>query len=191
MAEQLNSKISCIILAGGQSLRMQGQDKGLVAFRGRPLIEHVIQRIQTQTDEIIISANRNIETYRAYSAQVINDVHANFSGPLAGIASCLPYCQHEHALVVACDMPWLPLDLVSRLSDSIVGHDLAIVSCASRLQLALLLKTSLLTSINTALANNAFKFTDWATHCDAALVNYDDETAFSNLNTGHDLNSVS
>ena len=52
--------ISCIILAGGKDKRVSGLDKGLVSYKNRPLIEHVIHTVQNQVDDIIISANRNI-----------------------------------------------------------------------------------------------------------------------------------
>lgn len=183
--------ISCIILAGGQAQRMQGQDKGLVLFHGRPLIEHVIERVKPQVAQIVISANRNAERYALYADQVVSDLHSNFSGPLAGIASCLPHCQHALTLVVACDMPRLPQDLVARLSAAIHKHEIAIVSCGSRQQLALLLNTRLLNSITSALANNELKLLDWIDSCDTVVVEYTDKVAFTNLNTPSDLSSVS
>jgi molybdopterin-guanine dinucleotide biosynthesis protein A len=183
--------ISCIILAGGRAQRMQGQDKGLVSFRGRPLIEHVIERIQPQVDQIIISANRNTERYAHYTDQVIADQDPGFSGPLAGIASGLPHCHHALTLVVACDMPQLPRDLVARLSLAIHEHEIAIASSESRQQLVLLLKTSLLDSIASALANNHLKIMDWINNRDTVVVEYDDKSAFINLNTLSDLGSVS
>jgi molybdopterin-guanine dinucleotide biosynthesis protein A len=183
--------ISCIILAGGRARRMQGEDKGLLSFRGRPLIEHVIDRVKPQVDQIIISANRNTERYACYSDLVIADQNPDFSGPLAGIASCLPHCQHALTLVVACDMPQLPQNLVVRLSSAIHEHEIAIASCELRQQLALLLKTSLLDSINRVLANNDFKFLDWIDSRDTVAVEYTDTSAFINLNTLSDLGSVS
>ncbi len=183
--------ISCIILAGGQAQRMQGQDKGLVSFRGRPLIEHVIDRVKPQVDQIIISANRNTEHYACYTDQVIPDQNPGFSGPLAGIASCMPHCRHALTLVVACDMPQLPKNLVTRLSSAIHEHEVAIVSCELRQQIALLLKTDLLDSIALALASNNFKFLDWIDNRDTVAVEFTDTSAFINLNTLSDLGSVS
>ena len=183
--------ISCIILAGGRAQRMQGQDKGLVSFRGRLLIEHVIERVKPHVGQIIISANRNAERYARYADQVIADQNPGFSGPLAGIASCLPSCQHTLTLVVACDMPQLPQDLVTRLASAIHEHEIVIVSIESRQQLVLLLKTSLRDSIASALANNDFKFLDWVDSRDTVVVEYSDTSAFINLNTLSDLGSVS
>jgi molybdopterin-guanine dinucleotide biosynthesis protein A len=179
--------ISCIILAGGEARRMQGQDKGLVHYRQRPLIEHVLERVRPQVDDITISANRNLEQYANYAARVVTDTQPGFSGPLAGIASCLPCCRHELALVVACDMPLLPHDLVACLSQAIADHDIAIISCDSHQQLALLVKTGVLNSITAALSSNQFRLLDWVSSRNTVAVEYSDKAAFANLNTLNDL----
>ncbi|MEQ4583771.1 MAG: NTP transferase domain-containing protein, partial [Pantoea agglomerans] len=43
-----------IILAGGQGRRMGGQDKGLVQLDGRPLYQHVLERLRPQVDIVMI-----------------------------------------------------------------------------------------------------------------------------------------
>ncbi|MEY3746547.1 MAG: hypothetical protein RL194_6, partial [Pseudomonadota bacterium] len=48
--------ISGIILAGGLARRMNGVDKGLVEFSGKPMVAHVLARLQPQVDEILINA---------------------------------------------------------------------------------------------------------------------------------------
>ena len=80
-----DDNISCIILAGGEGKRVGGLDKGLVSYKNRPLIEHVIHTLQNQVDDIIISAIRNIKKYNQYTATVFNDSASDYRGPLAGI----------------------------------------------------------------------------------------------------------
>ena len=55
-------QFSCIILAGGEGKRAGGSDKGLLLYKEKPLIEHVINTIKFQVDDIVISANRNIDS---------------------------------------------------------------------------------------------------------------------------------
>jgi len=57
---------SCIILAGGEGRRVGGNDKGLLPYKNKRLIEHVIERMSPQVTDIVISANRNIETYSVF-----------------------------------------------------------------------------------------------------------------------------
>ncbi|MEO6146833.1 MAG: NTP transferase domain-containing protein, partial [Sulfuriferula sp.] len=63
--------VSAIILAGGAGRRMGGQDKGWVKLYGLPLVAHVLAHIQPQVDEILISANRNLDDYRALGYVVV------------------------------------------------------------------------------------------------------------------------
>ena len=48
-----------VILAGGQSKRMQVQNKATVLFKGKPLITHVIDRMQSQAKHIVINTHQN------------------------------------------------------------------------------------------------------------------------------------
>jgi len=46
--------VSAVILAGGRATRMGGDDKGWVPLAGKPLIEHVLDRLRPQVDEVLI-----------------------------------------------------------------------------------------------------------------------------------------
>ncbi|MGV2834552.1 NTP transferase domain-containing protein, partial [Pseudomonas shirazensis] len=55
---------SVLILAGGRGARMGGRDKGLLEWRGEPLVAHVQRVVRPLTDDVVISCNRNQELYR-------------------------------------------------------------------------------------------------------------------------------
>ena len=114
-----------LILAGGQGSRMGGRDKGLVPYRGRLLVDHVIGRVASQVDELLISANRNIDDYARRGHKVLADTLPGFQGPLAGVLAGLQAASNEWVLTVPCDMPHLPEDLVRRLLEA--RQELAIV----------------------------------------------------------------
>lgn len=57
--------ITGVVLAGGRATRMGGIDKGLQALNGRPLWRHVAEALAPQVDELVISANRHLEQWRA------------------------------------------------------------------------------------------------------------------------------
>ena len=96
---------SILLLAGGRGQRMDGRDKGLVDWRGRPLIEHLQQRVRPLTDDLIISCNRNHERYAAFADQLVHDDSADYPGPLAGILAGLGAARHPLLLVLPCDVP--------------------------------------------------------------------------------------
>ncbi len=107
--------ITAVILAGGQASRMGGNDKGLQMMHGQRLIDHVIEAIEQQADHLIISANRNLEHYRALGFPVFPDSIQDYAGPLAGMLAAFDACDSEMILTVPCDTPLLPRDLATRL----------------------------------------------------------------------------
>jgi len=180
---RIPDKISCIILAGGRGKRAGGADKGLITYKGKPLIRYVIDKIGLQTDEIIISANRNLDVYSQYTNKVISDSIDGYQGPLSGIASCLSHCKYERVLIVACDMPSLPDDLAARLNEKLQDNAISIATVNHHHQLALLIKNNLSDSIQSRVNNNQLKFIEWVESLPHATVNFDDEAdAFLNLN---------
>lgn len=114
------SEYSAVILAGGEARRMGGRDKGLVPFKGKPLVYWVNRAIPASCDDIIISCNRNHESYRQYADRVVSDCcntneeqAAQHLGPLAGIAAGLRQARHSHVLVTPCDNPYLEASTLS------------------------------------------------------------------------------
>ncbi|MCG7868245.1 MAG: molybdenum cofactor guanylyltransferase MobA [gamma proteobacterium symbiont of Stewartia floridana] len=125
------SDYTAVILAGGRGSRMGGNDKGLILFDGKPLIEHVINTIAPQVGRLLINANRNMVEYQRFGYPVIRDELSGYQGPLAGIYSALEQITTPNLITVPCDGPRLPKDLVARLvsaretaaADIVVAHD--------------------------------------------------------------------
>ncbi|WP_234495991.1 molybdenum cofactor guanylyltransferase MobA [Vibrio maritimus] len=123
------TQTSWVILAGGQASRMGGNDKGLIEFNGKPLIEHVLERLATQTQSITINANRNQDKYGHY-VPVISDTYPDFPGPLGGIHAGLASAKTDWVGFVPCDSPFVDESVVERFcqavkqdSDILVAHD--------------------------------------------------------------------
>lgn len=109
------AEISGLILAGGAGRRVARRDKGLIEWRGKPLIWHVSNCLAHQVGQLIISCNRNTETYRQYASTIVSDTRNDYQGPLAGLEGAVPKILGKVLVVVACDTPQLPNDLVGRL----------------------------------------------------------------------------
>lgn len=82
------------------------------------MIDCVIERIRPQVDHIAISANRNLESYAVRSPHLLPDARQwRYLGGLAALctaANDLQIASADWLLVVPCDMPNLPDDLVER-----------------------------------------------------------------------------
>ena len=112
--------VSAIVLAGGQSRRM-GRDKALIEFQGKPLIAHVIDTLRELTNDVVVVSNRS-EVYSPFGVRVTPDYDPP-CGPLGGIAAGLQAAQHDLAVAVACDMPFLNVRLLRYLLDAAVDYD--------------------------------------------------------------------
>lgn len=128
-----------LILAGGQGTRMGGRDKGLVNYRGRPLIDHVIHCLAPQVDELLVSANRNLSDYAQRGYPVLTDAVPDFQGPLAGVLAGLQRARHEWVLTAPCDMPHLPADLAVRLMAAARADCIAVAADEARTHPAVML----------------------------------------------------
>jgi molybdopterin-guanine dinucleotide biosynthesis protein A len=106
---QRSSDLSIAIMAGGMSVRM-GTDKALVPFRGKTMIEHVIERVQGLSEDIFIVTNKP-DSFASFSYPTVSDIYQN-CGPLGGIHTALHHLSNSYLLIVACDMPWLERDLL-------------------------------------------------------------------------------
>ena len=186
-----SAPITGLILAGGLGRRMGGADKGLVEFRGRPMVAHVIERLAPQVDEILINANRNTGQYAAFGHRVIADAIEGYAGPLAGLERGLAEARHDLVATAPCDSPFLPADLVLRLRRAMAGAaaDLAVARTGDQPHpVFCLCKRSLHAHLRTYLGSGGRKIDAWYATLAVVEVAFDDQAeAFSNINTREEL----
>jgi molybdopterin-guanine dinucleotide biosynthesis protein A len=117
--------ISVIVLAGGQSRRL-GLDKSLLEIEGQPLIARTVQTLADLSDDLIVVTNQP-ERYESLTleARFVPDEKRGM-GSLMGIYSGLKIARHDHALAVACDMPFVNLALLRYMVPLAEGHDVVI-----------------------------------------------------------------
>lgn len=173
----MSARLAAVVLAGGEGRRLGGVDKGLQIWRGRALIDHLLERLRAQQDlpldALAISANRHLEDYRQRGLPVRPDApeHAG-CGPLAGMAQALRFAREQGCAAVwltPCDTPDLPTDLGAalwrRLEDSgapAVAPRLVPSDAGPDWQPThALLRTALLEPLEQALARGQRKVLDW------------------------------
>ncbi|MCE2870963.1 MAG: molybdenum cofactor guanylyltransferase [Oxalobacteraceae bacterium] len=191
------SDISGLILAGGLSTRMGGRDKGLQLLGGRPMVRHVIERLQPQVGPLFISANRHLDDYIVFGLPLLSDVISGYAGPLAGLHAGLNQCTTPYLLSVPCDCPNLPTNLASRLSEALIssGAQAAYAVTMNENQtehhpVFCLLRRDTLVHLNDYLNKGERKVIAWLLSLDHAQVLFDDRAAFVNINTPDDLSAI-
>jgi molybdenum cofactor guanylyltransferase len=195
MSRAVVDSITGLILAGGQGARVGGADKGLLELHGLPLVEHALGRLAPQVSSVMISANRNLDRYRALVPRVLSDAPGGtelFRGPLAGIHVGLAHAPTAWVAVVPCDAPQLPRTLVARLADAVNSRG-ALAACAragGRLQSVFcLLHASLVPSLAAYIERGGRAVHPWLAEVGTVAVDFDDSAGFRNINTADALAS--
>ena len=120
---------SALILAGGRGSRLGFREKALIEIKGKPLIAFIIESLEKVVDEIIISVRDESQGELLKmifpNLRFAYDMFEN-TGPLAGILSGLSICKDEYCFIVACDMPFIKVDVVNLLFSKCMDYDAAI-----------------------------------------------------------------
>lgn len=104
--------LTVAIQAGGRSQRM-GRDKGLVLLKGKPLVQHVLDRVRGLGEDVLITTN-NTEEYAFLGVRLVPDDMPE-AGVLAGLRTALAAALGETVLVLACDTPFVSRPLLEHL----------------------------------------------------------------------------
>jgi len=128
--------VTGILLAGGQSRRMGGGDKALQDLAGRPMLAHVIERLAPQLGRLVLNANGDPARFAAFGLTIVPDTVEGFAGPLAGLLAGLRWAAAQTpaarwVLTAPSDAPFLPLDLVHRLTAAAAASQNSVAVVAS------------------------------------------------------------
>jgi len=119
--------ISCIVLAGGKSLRL-GQNKARETIGDKSLLERAVFQVGSFNSDIIIvaAAKQSLPQLIGYPrVRTVIDAYPG-TGPLGGIYTGLAASDSFYNLVVACDMPFLNQALLDYMIQLSVNFDLVI-----------------------------------------------------------------
>lgn len=209
MDETTSAKVTAWLLAGGEGRRMQGQDKGLVDYQGRPLAAWVLSCLAPQCRTLRISANRNLAHYeqlrqeadkacaKALDAPPAVGVYPDDpdleprSGPLAGIITAMRHTDTEWLMVAPCDMPRLPHDLVARLMQHALQTNADIVIPCTESDsreprhhwVCGLIRKRVCPDTLHQFVNGERKVGHWVRSQSWSSVSFPDTSAFANINT--------
>jgi molybdenum cofactor guanylyltransferase len=115
-ATEIDSEVTGVLLAGGRSSRMGGREKALLDIAGKPMLLHV----------------RDPARFSGHCLPVIADTIEGYAGPLAGLHAGMEWARAEtpeakFVASVPIDCPFLPVDLVARLKETLLSKH---ASCA-------------------------------------------------------------
>lgn len=180
-----------MILAGGASRRF-GANKALARLGGKPLIAHVLDRITQQTFGPIAINAGDQHDFAHIDHPIISDTHWQSAGPLAGIMTALDWARRggfPHVVTLAVDVPFVPLDLIAKLSA--IGAP-AIAATQDRWHpVNALWETAQRDRLDAFLETGKRSAHGWAEQCDAGLAKFDHQGGprdpFWNVNTPEEM----
>ena len=183
--------VTALILCGGAGARMGGADKPLLAHRGAPMVQRVLQAMRLHVSEVLISANRNIDTYETL-APVVTDAPRPSQGPLTGVLRAMETTRRDWLWVCPGDAPHLHGELLSRLVEQTPQARVVTAHDGTRDQwLHMLVHISLRTSLTEYLDADGYSVHRWlhslpnGTHQTVGCP--DIASSFLNINEAKDL----
>jgi molybdopterin-guanine dinucleotide biosynthesis protein A len=177
-----------------------GEDKALLDFGGQPLIQHLLERLDSLSQETIITTNQP-ERYLFLGLPLIPDVIPN-RGALGGLLTAFDAAAQPLVAVVACDMPFVSPEILRTCRDLLLADpDLDAVIPSSERGLeplhAVYRRESCLPAVKAAIDVDRWKMISW--HGDVNIrvllpeevAQLDpDGTAFENVNTPEEFQSA-
>ncbi|MFH1581583.1 MAG: molybdenum cofactor guanylyltransferase [Pseudomonadota bacterium] len=117
--ETLNMKYPCsgVILAGGQNTRFSGQNKAFISIGGKRILDHIYKVFNKLFAEIILVTNNPLQ-YLEWDLNIATDLFPIRSS-LTGIHTGLFYSTNPHSFFIACDTPFLKIEMAETIVNSI------------------------------------------------------------------------
>jgi molybdopterin-guanine dinucleotide biosynthesis protein A len=185
------ANITGVVLAGGRARRMGGGDKGLLPFRGWPLVAHALDALEAVAGRIIINANRHHESYTAFGYPVVADETGSFDGPLAGLLAAMRAADTPYVLTVPCDSPLVTGHHLARLVETLAATQAPLCAAHDGQRLHpvfLLAERRLADDLAAYLAEGGRKMETWLHRHSLALADFTDcPELFANVNTPEEL----
>ncbi|MGH7805525.1 MAG: molybdenum cofactor guanylyltransferase [Candidatus Binatia bacterium] len=182
---------SAILLVGGLSTRM-GQPKALLPFDGEALVVHLVRRLRTRFDDLVVVAAQG-QDLPALDANVVRDEIAEH-GPIVGLHAA----KHDGCFLASCDMPFLNAALAEHLVGQLGESDAVVPIMDGRLQpLHAAYSRKIADRLRAPIANGELRMKDLIARLRAKVVDEDSLRAvdssglsFKNMNLPEDYDAA-
>lgn len=181
-----------IILAGGKSSRM-GTDKGLVDLNGKPMIQYIIDTMESLNLPILIIANN--DEYLKFGYPVHKDLIPEL-GPVGGIYTALTKTETAKNIVVSCDTPFVSKMVLGLLIEASKNQLVTVAEFNDRMHpLIGVYDKNALDTFRKSIDNNQLKMQLINKELNVKIISLTgnknlDAMVFKNINTKEELNTL-
>lgn len=186
----MNGAVAVVVLAGGAGRRIGG-GKPCRVLASKRLIDHALEQAR-RWSKLVAVAVRDEAQVQPIDAPIVHD-EAAVAGPLSGLIAGLKFARREgreFLLAIPADMPFLPTDLLARLSAAIGDRGCALAGSGGQLHpVCGLWRTSALDRIDDYVAAGRRSLRSFAGEIGCAVVEWptEAEDPFFNINLSTDL----
>lgn len=189
---------SAIVVAGGKSTRLGRDKRHLRLSSPRTLLEETVARVATLTEDVVVVVSTEPAEFARLPARVVRDPRPG-AGPLNALLAGLSVVQHDRAVVVACDLPFLSQSLLRGLLEHSPEYELIVPRRADGTleMLHAIYRKTCLAAIRRRLDAGLLRLAELVEDVtvsfldEAALTPFDpDLRSFTNVNTPEDLRLV-
>ncbi len=169
-----------------------GGGKALRVLDGKTLLDHAIGKAAAFSSIIAVAADEDRVAPLPRKATLLVDKVEGY-GPISGLLSALEYGTAEkagHVLTISCDTPFLPDDLLTKLSAAIGNANAAVVAYDGRVHpICALWRTSALHLLHDYLTQDRRSLIGFAEAIGYVEVEWPAQPVdpFFNINTAEDL----
>jgi len=188
----MNSRenISVYILCGGKSTRMQ-EEKGLVLFKEKAFVEHIIDAVKPVTNQIFLVTDNNL--YQQFGYPLVNDAYKD-KGPVGGIYSALKHSNTSFNVILSCDIPNITTSILNTylLKEFNQNEVIFLKDEESEYPLIGIYSKNLISKFEEAIITNKLRLLDLIKYLDYKKVEIgcDDKIFVKNINTKEELESL-
>jgi len=186
------AKMTAIILAGGNSIRM-GENKAFIQIDGAPIIARIHSLLKELFEEVIIVTNQK-DLFKNFDSSIYTDLLPD-KGALGGLYTGIFFSSFEYSFCVACDMPFIKRSLVQFLIKQTKDEDALVPRTRDGLQpLHAIYSKKCLDSIRMVIDRGKYKIIDFYDLVRVKIVEESDflhldplRESFINVNTPEEL----
>ncbi len=183
--------LSIAILCGGKSSRM-GQEKGLVLWKNKPFIAHIIEVAKSFSVDLFLITN-NID-YEKFGFPLFADIYED-KGPVGGIFTAFNYAKNKNILILSCDIPFIQSSIIENLIDACKESSAKATFFGKKEQIHPLIgiyNSEIKSTFKDAILRNELKLKLLIQSIDYQIISIskDQEFQLQNINTLQELNNI-
>ena len=190
MVEIDKKQLTALILAGGKSSRMEGNDKVLLQINNKYIIQYLHSLAEKFCTDVLVNVNKNVDQYNDLGFNTCEDLMTGFQGPLAGMYTGLQKSKTEYLITLPCDGPFINESYFKKMILLDKESDINVAFDGKRLQpVYCLIRKGMSKSLESFLQSGERKIDKWFDSYSIHHVDFsNNEDLFININSEEDLN---